>query len=299
MRILICGANGQLGCELSRLLGQGYAEIGPIPDVYKGAELVKTDVGELDITNAGEVDKFVSEGKFDLIINCAAMTNVDGCEEHEEAAYRINAQGAENLALAAAKYGAKIVHISTDYVFSGDDPFDRVEEDKPDPQSAYGRTKLAGELLVQQASPRHFIIRTAWLYGYVGKNFVKTIMGLGRDKGTIRVVDDQKGNPTSANDLAYEILRIADTENYGIYHCTNKGTCSWFEFASLIVGLAAIDCEKIPCSTEEFPRPAKRPAFSSLRNKHLEDTIGDEMRQWQDALADYLENLSELGDIPV
>ena len=299
MRILVCGANGQLGCELARLIKRGCAEIGPIPDSYDKTELVNTDVENLDITDATAVDSFVAEGRFDIIINCAAMTNVDGCEAHEEMAYRINAQGAENLALAAARQGAKIVHISTDYVFSGNDPSDRVEDDKPDPQSAYGHTKLASELLVQQASPKHFIIRTAWLYGYVGKNFVKTIMGLARDNGSIKVVDDQLGNPTSANDLAYEILKIAATEDYGIYHCTNNGTCSWFEFASTIVDMAAIDCEKIPCTTEEFPRPAKRPAFSSLRNKHLEDTIGDEMRPWQDALACFLENLPELGDQPV
>jgi len=299
VRILVCGANGQLGSELTRLLKEGCAEIGPISASYEGAELVKTDVAELDITDANAVDAFISEGKLDLVINCAAMTNVDGCEEHEEAAYRINASGAENLALAAAKYGAKVVYISTDYVFSGDDPTERIESDEPDPQSAYGRTKLAGELLVQQANPRHFIIRTAWLYGYVGKNFVKTIMELARNNGTIKVVDDQRGNPTSANDLAYEIFKIADTEDYGIYHCTNNGTCSWFDFASAIVDKAGIPCEKIPCATDEFPRPAKRPAFSSLRNKRLEDTLGDEMREWQAALDNFFENLPELGDKPV
>ena len=299
MRILICGANGQLGSELARLLKQGHAEIGPIPPSYAGAEVVRTDVPGLDITDADAVDAFMAQGKFDLVINCAAMTNVDGCEEHEEAAYRINAQGAENLALSAARQGAKIVHISTDYVFSGNDRSERVEDDEPDPQSAYGRTKLASERLVQQANPRHFVIRTAWLYGYVGRNFVKTIMGLARDQGVIKVVDDQWGNPTSANDLAYEILRIAETDNYGIYHCTNKGTCSWFEFASAIVDKAGIPCEKIPCTTEEFPRPAQRPAFSSLRNKHLEDTIGDDMRQWPAALDEYLTRLPELEDKPV
>ena len=299
MSILVCGANGQLGCEISRLIGQGYAEIGPIPARYLGAELVKTDVDELDITDALAVESFVTESGFDLIINCAAMTNVDACEEHEEAAYRINALGAENLAKAAAKAYAKIVHISTDYVFSGDLASDRIESDIPDPQSAYGRTKLASELLVAQANPRHFIIRTAWLYGYVGKNFVKTIMELARKNGFIKVVSDQFGNPTSANDLAYEILRIAETESYGVYHCTNKGSCSWYEFACEIVDLAAITCERIPCTTEEFPRPAKRPAFSSLHNKRLEDGIGDEMRPWREALANFFENLPELEGKPV
>ncbi|MDR2721625.1 MAG: dTDP-4-dehydrorhamnose reductase [Coriobacteriaceae bacterium] len=296
MKILICGANGQLGCELSRLLETGYAEIGAIPNAYQGAEVTKTDVADLDITDNLAVQHFVSQGKFDLIINCAAMTNVDGCEEHEEAAYRINAEGAKNLAAAAAQQDAKIVHISTDYVFSGDDATDRIESDAPDPQSAYGRTKLAGERLVAQANARHFVIRTAWLYGYVGKNFVKTILKLAQETGAIKVVDDQVGKPTSANDLACEILKIAETENYGIYHCTNNGTCSWFDFACAIVDGAHISCEKTPCSTQDFPRPAKRPAFSSLQNKHLQDTIGDEMRTWQDALDNYLKNLPELGD---
>jgi len=299
MRVLICGGNGQLGSELSRLIKEGKAEIGRIPDLYRDAELIRTDIAELDITDARAVESFVAKGKFDLVINCAAMTNVDGCEEHEEAAYRINAWAPENLALATARSGTKIIHISTDYVFSGDDPADRIEEDIPDPQSVYGRTKRAGELLVQKTNPRHFIVRTAWLYGYVGKNFVKTIIELARNNGTIRVVDDQRGNPTSANDLAYEILKIAETDNFGIYHCTNNGTCSWFEFASTIVDMAGIPCEKIPCATAEFPRPAKRPTYSSLQNKRLEDTIGDEMRDWQTALANYLENLPKLGDVPV
>ena len=299
MKILICGARGQLGSELVRLIEQGYAEIGPIPRIYRSAELVKTDVSELDITDADAVDAFLAQGKFDLVINCAAMTNVDACEEHEEAAYRINAQAAENLAVASERYGAKLVHISTDYVFSGNEKTDRVETDEPDPQSAYGRTKLAGELLVQQACHRHYILRTAWLYGYVGKNFVKTIMELARENGVIKVVDDQFGNPTSANDLAYEILRIARTEDYGVYHCTNKGTCSWYDFAKTIVEQTRIDCVVIPCTTEEFPRPAKRPAFSSLRNKRLEDSLGDEMRDWRVALAEYLKRLPELGDVPV
>jgi len=296
MKILICGANGQLGSELTRLLKSGVAEIGSIPEAYAGAEVVQTDVAALDITDAAAVDVFLAQGKFDLVINCAAMTNVDGCEEKEDIAYLINATGAKNLAAAAKAQGAKIVHVSTDYVFSGDDPVERGETDVTDPQSAYGRTKLAGEELVAEANPKHFILRTAWLYGYVGNNFVKTMLKLAKENGSIKVVSDQLGNPTSANDLAYEILRIAETENYGIYHCTNNGTCSWFDFASKIVDLAGIECEKIPCTTEEFPRPAKRPAFSSLRNKHLEDSVGDEMRTWQDALATYINNLSELGD---
>ena len=222
------------------------------------------------------------------------MTNVDGCEEHEDAAFRVNALGPKNLALAAKKSGAKLVQVSTDYVFSGNEESERTEDDSTDPQSAYGRSKLAGEQLVRETYDKHFIVRTAWLYGYVGANFVKTMLRLAKEKGSIKVVNDQFGNPTSANDLAYEILRIAETENYGTYHCTNNGVCSWFDFASAIVDEAGISCEKKPCTTEEFPRPAKRPNYSSLRNAQLEKTTGDEMRPWQDALKEYIHNLPSL-----
>lgn len=294
MKILICGANGQLGNELNRLLVSGKSEIGLIPQVYKGAEVINTDQSLLDITDKSAVDGFIEKGDFDLIINCAAMTNVDGCEEHEDVAYRVNAVGPQNLAQAAEKTRAKFVQVSTDYVFSGDVAGAYTENDPTDPRSAYGRTKLAGEQMTAESCTKHFIIRTAWLYGYVGSNFVKTMIRLAKENGTIKVVDDQYGNPTSANDVAHEILRIAETDAYGIYHCTNEGTCTWFDFAVAIVDGADIPSEKIPCTTEEFFRPAKRPACSSLRNKRLEDTIGNDMRPWQVALNEYLTKLPEL-----
>lgn len=291
MRILICGASGQLGQELVRVLGDGSTEIGQLPSEYRDADVVCSDVGELDITNGKAVENFICSGHFDLIINCAAITNVDSCENQEDVAYRVNAVGSENIAHAAAMSNAKLVHLSTDYVFSGNSKAPYVETDTPSPETAYGRTKLAGEELVARECSSHYIIRTAWLYGYHGPNFVKTMLSLATQYGVIKVVDDQFGNPTSANDLAYEILKIAGTDEYGIYHCTNQGTCSWFEFASAIVDIAGIPCEKIPLSTGEFPRPARRPAFSSLKNKRLEDTIGDEMREWRIALEEYLRNL--------
>jgi dTDP-4-dehydrorhamnose reductase len=294
LKVLICGAGGQLGTELNRILGEGAAEIGPIPEIYEDAKVILTGSNDLDITSASTLDAFIQQGQFDLIINCAAMTNVDGCEENEELAYKINAEGAANLARSAEKCGAKLIHISTDYVFDGETPNARIESDSTSPQSAYGRTKLAGENFVTELCAKHFIVRTAWLYGYRGSNFVKTMLNLARQHGSIKVVNDQYGNPTSANDLAYELLKIAQTENYGIYHCTNNGTCTWYDFASEIVDLARIPCDKTPCSTEEFPRPAKRPAYSGLQNKKLEDTIGDEMRPWKDALVTYLNNLEKL-----
>ncbi len=300
MDILITGGNGQLGNELRKILREGHAEIGPIASDYKDAHVVSTDVEELDITDASAVMSFVKEQGFDLIVNCAALTNVDGCETSYDLAYAINAQGPANLAAAAEAVGAKLVQVSTDYVFPGTDPKPRVETDETGPVSAYGRTKLYGEQEVMKACSRAFIVRTAWLYGYIGKNFVKTMIRLGSSRDTVTVVDDQLGNPTHANDLAYEILRIAVTDNYGVYHCTNDGTCSWADFAQAIMEGAGLDCEVKRCTSEEYkqlnPASANRPAYSSLENAHLAATVGNEMRTWQDALASYFEHQENMGE---
>ena len=301
MRLLVTGAKGQLGNELRRCLETMEAEVGPVPAEYAGAEVDYIDYEELDIADRAAVDAwFEAHGPYDAVVNCAAVTNVDGCESDERGAYSVNAIGAENLARAAGACGGKIVHVSTDYVFPGTDPEPRRESDETGPISAYGRTKLAGELLVRAACERAFIVRTAWLYGYVGRNFVKTMLRLARENGKISVVCDQFGNPTNANDLAYEILKLAVTEGYGVYHCTNNGTCSWFDFASAAVDAAGVPCEKEPLTSaqykERFPKSAPRPAYSSLDNARLRETVGDEMRQWRDALATYMDNLSELGD---
>jgi len=297
MKILICGANGQLGVELQNILASRTSDLGEISSNYHGAEVVCTDVEELDITNEAETLKFIKENAFDLIINCAAMTNVDGCEEREEIAYLINATGPLNLAKAAEEVNAKLVQVSTDYVFSGDDGKEYIETDSVNPQSAYGRTKLAGEEVVLENCKTAFIIRTAWLFGARGPNFVLTMLDLARKNGEITVVNDQSGNPTYAHDLAYEVLAIADTNEFGIYHCTNNGACTWFDFASAIVDKAGIACTKTPCTTEQFPRPAKRPVYAPLKNKHLEDTIGDKMRHWQNALDAYMQRLAADGEI--
>ncbi|WP_165251926.1 dTDP-4-dehydrorhamnose reductase [Adlercreutzia sp. ZJ304] len=297
MRILITGASGQLGNELRRLLESGKAEIGPIPEEYRDAEVVYTDTPDLDITNEKAVMDAIKLGRYDLVINCAAMTNVDGCEANENTAKLVNAIGAWNLARATKEHGIPIVHVSTDYVFAGNEPGERVESDPVNPISAYGRTKLEGEKLVASANNRHHIVRTAWLYGYVGKNFAKTMLRLAESHDEVTVVDDQLGNPTSANDLAYEILKIALTNDYGIWHVTNEGTCSWADFAEAV--LANTNCKVNRCTSQEYkaahPESANRPAFSSLKNKHLESTIGNEMRPWQEALAGYMDKLAELG----
>lgn len=301
MRVLVTGAHGQLGNELRRCLETMTAEIGPLPSVYEGCVADYVDYDTLDIADTAAVNAwFAGHEAYDVVFNCAAITNVDGCESNEEGAYRVNAVGAQNMARGAQESGAKFVHVSTDYVFPGTDPEPRSEYDPVGPISAYGRTKLAGERLSQEACERTFIVRTAWLYGYAGRNFAKTMMRLARERGAIAVVGDQFGNPTSANDLAYEMLCLAATDNYGVYHCTNEGTCSWFDFASAVVDATGIACAKESLTSAEykrrFPQSADRPAYSSLRNKRLEETIGNAMRPWRDALATYMENLPELGD---
>ena len=288
MNILITGANGQLGSELQQLLKTGQAEIGKVLDAYADTEVFCTDTDSLDITDAAAVESYVQTHGIELILNCAAYTDVDGCESNRDLAYAVNASGPKNLAVAAEKAGAVLVHISTDYVFKGDDPVPRIENDSCDPQSVYGATKLAGEEAVATHCSRYFIVRTAWMYGYIGHNFVKTILRLARENDHIKVVDDQFGSPTSANDLAYQLLKLAQTSDYGIYHCTNNGSCSWFEFALAIVDELGIDCSKEPCTTGDFPRPAHRPQYSILDNARLRNGIGDEMRPWREALHSYL-----------
>ncbi|WP_172136134.1 dTDP-4-dehydrorhamnose reductase [Adlercreutzia sp. ZJ473] len=298
MRILITGSRGQLGNELKRCLSTMKAEVGPIPVNYLGAMADYVDCDELDISDPIAVSQWMDTHAYDLVINCAAITDVDGCETDEKTAYKVNALGPKNLAKNCAIQGAKFVHVSTDYVFPGDTPGERVETDVTGPISAYGRTKLAGEQFALAANPRTFICRSAWLYGYVGKNFVKTMRSLGRRLDEVTVVNDQLGNPTSANDLAYEILKIALTDAYGIYHVTNEGTCSWAELAARIMEKSNLSCNVVPVSSMQYkqanPESANRPHYSALKNQRLTDTVGNEMRPWQEALDSYLQHLPEL-----
>jgi len=284
VKILITGASGQLGSCLTKMLETGNSELGEIPGLFKGTQTDLTDTPELDITDLEAVIAYTAHSKPALIINCAAYTNVDGCETHQDDAFKVNALGARNLAMAAEKIGAKLVHISTDYVFAGNGTKPDNETSICHPQSTYGATKYLGEQYVRDLCSRYFIVRTAWLYGYAGKNFVKTIMKAGREHGALKVVNDQIGNPTNAVDLAHHILKIAVTEEYGIYHCTGTGECSWYDFASKIIEYAGIKATVSPCSTKDYPSAAKRPAYSALDNMMLRCTAGDEMRHWQDAL---------------
>ena len=291
MNVLITGSNGQLGRELAKNLANGYTELGPIPEELQGAQVVCVDVDEMDITNYDAVVDLVEELSLDVIFNCAAYTNVNGCETDSDTAFRVNALGARNLAMAAERFGAKLIHVSTDYVFSGEGNTPRSEWDLCDPQSVYGKTKYLGEQYVRDFCKRYFIVRTAWLYGYEGNNFVKTIMRIAREKGSATVVSDQFGNPTNAADLAHHLLKLAVTEQYGVYHCTGTGECSWYDFACKIVEYAGIPATVSPCTTAEYPTPAKRPAYSSLDNRMLRNTVGDEMRPWEEALRYFITHL--------
>ena len=295
MNILITGFRGQLGSELVYILEQKKAEIGNINTQYDKCQIFKTDKKELDICDMVNVRKFCKDNKIDVIIHCAAFTNVDECEDKRESAFKVNSLGSRNLAIVADEIKAKLVYISTDYVFSGNIDRPYLETDICNPQNIYGCTKYLGEKYVRDFCDKYFIIRSAWLYGYNGKNFVKSIIKLALEKEKISVVNDQRGNPTSANDLAYHILKICLTKEYGVYHCTGEGECTWFDFATKIVKYAGLNCEVVGCTSDEFHSKVKRPKYSVLENMMLKCTVGDEMRNWEIALKEYIKNLKKRG----
>lgn len=291
MRALVTGAQGQLGRALRKRL-----ETGACPAEWLGAQVDWVDLPELDISDLAAVEAWLAERPCDVVFNCAAMTNVDGCETAFADAFAANALGPMNLARACRAAGAVLVHVSTDYVFPGTQEGSRTEDDAPAPLSAYGRSKLAGEGLALANNPRTHVVRTAWLYGD-GRNFVATMLRVGAERDTVTVVDDQWGNPTSADDLAGELLRIALCDEYGIWHCTNEGTCSWADLAETVFELAGVPCTVRRCSSQEWkaasPQAADRPRYSALENARLAATIGNNMRPWRDALSDYLATITK------
>ena len=280
MRVLITGAKGQLGIELKRqfihLIDRGEVSV-----------LVETDLDNLDITIQEDVSRLLGETVPDVVINCAAYTNVDGCEKDAETAFRVNALGARNLAVAAFGIGAKIVQISTDYVFEGNADKPLREYDPVNPQCVYGKSKELGERLVRATNPRHFILRTAWLFGD-GNNFVRTMLKMAGERDELGIVNDQYGSPTSTVDLGRCIIRLIKTEAYGTYHATCQGECSWFEFARKIFEYKGISVRVYPLSTVELGRPAPRPKYSVLDNFMLRLIGLDTFRPWEEALQEYL-----------
>lgn len=278
-KILVTGCNGQLG----RAVNQVYA-----PETAAGTvQIINTDVSDLDITSIDDVLRVVEANAPDVIINCAAHTNVNKCETDWDNAYRINAVGPRNLSIAADRIRAKLIHVSTDYVFDGEADRPYTEFDETVPCGAYGKTKLEGEKFVKQFADRFFIVRTAWLYGD-GNNFVRTMLKLSESNDEVRVVSDQFGTPTSALELARMIHYIEPTDNYGVFHATCEGSCSWADFAAEIFRLAGKNTRVKYITTEEYPTPAKRPAYSVLDKYMLRLTTDYVMADWKDALAEYM-----------
>jgi dTDP-4-dehydrorhamnose reductase len=273
MKLLVTGAAGMLGRDL--LLAAGNA----------GHDVVGFGRAELDVTNAEQVKRRVDLERPDVVINSAAWTDVDGAETAEEAAFAVNGIGAGNVAAAAATVGASVVFVSTDYVFDGGKREPYVESDQPAPLSAYGRTKLAGEEATAAANKRHFVVRSAGLFGIGGNNFVETMLRLAAGQSEVLAVRDQIGSPTYTWHLAYGIVRLIEGLEFGIHHMAAAGRCSWYEFAREIFEQAKVDCKVLSVSTEEFGRPAARPPFSVLTSQR-EHAIT--LPPWQDGLAGYL-----------
>lgn len=276
MRILVTGSNGQLGSEIRH-----------IAPSYPDYSFIFTDVAELDITESGAVKNFLAENPVDVIINCAAYTSVDKAETERTIAYKINVDGPENLANAAAKRNILLVHISTDYVFEGTHSRPASELDPLKPMGFYGATKLFGEKAVRNSGARAMIIRTSWLYSAYGVNFVKTMRKYGLERGELRIVSDQIGSPTYAADLAKTLLDIIPQykrHDCDIFHYSNEGVASWYDFAWEIVRLSGIDCAVSPISTEEYPLPAPRPAYSVLSKAKIRQTFSLEIPYWRDSL---------------
>jgi dTDP-4-dehydrorhamnose reductase len=275
MKIVVVGARGMLGTDLMQVL------------VAHG--VTGFDLPELDITDAEMSRGLLRDVHPEVVIDAAAMTNVDYCETHAEEAFLVNGQGTGNLAAAAHALGAKLVYYSTDYVFDGICAGAYHEQDAPNPQNVYGRSKLRGEEFVRSACPDHLILRTSWLFGCHGTNFIRTIVGAAREGRTLRVVDDQRGSPTYTRDLAARTLALLEKDGRGTYHATNSGSCTWYELARRSVEWANIAGASVePVKTHQFPRPAPRPACSILSNARMLQEGYPPMRPWQEAARDYV-----------
>lgn len=282
-RILVTGANGQLGSEMRRL-----GEISP-------NEYIFTDVAELDITDKDAVIAFTQQNNINVIVNCAAYTNVDKAEDDEATAELINATAVRNLAEAAKSVDATLFHVSTDYVFGSEGNTPRTEDMPLNPLGAYGRTKLHGEQAIAEVGAKAIIIRTAWLYSEYGNNFLKTMLRLTKEKETLNVVFDQVGTPTYAGDLAMTIFSIIEGDYYngneGVYHFSNEGVCSWYDFAQEISTAMGHKCQICPCHSNEFPSKVTRPPYSVLDKTKIKRTFGVDIPHWRESMIYCLKRL--------
>ena len=284
MKILLTGANGMLAADVKITKPENVS-------------LIETDVDELDITNANAVDNFCNKEKPDLILNCAAYTAVDKAEEDKEIAYAVNTTGPKNLTQTAAKLNIPFVHVSTDYVFFGDGSAPMKENDDCDPKGVYAKTKRAGELEIEDAGGKWLIVRTSWLYGLRGNNFPDTMIRLASERDALTVVNDQKGSPTFSRDLAEALWKLIELQKTGYFHFSNSGECTWFDFAVETISVAKefgllpkeknIDVQ--PVTSDKFPRPAPRPAYSVMALEKYIQATGETPRSWQDGLRNYLE----------
>lgn len=278
MKILVTGKTGQLGHDLYELLKDKE-------------EVIAVGREEFDITDINSTQKFIKEYLPDVIVHCAAYTKVDDCEKNKDLAYKVNAIGTGNVASICRDIGAKMVYISTDYVFDGTKNTPYLEFDTPNPLNVYGKSKLAGEEIVKEILDKHYIVRTSWLYGINGNNFVKTMLRLSKERSIIKVVNDQHGIPTFTRDLAEGLYFLIKTDAYGTYHITNSGETTWYEFAKKIFEISKINVMVEPITTEEYNAPALRPKYSVLDNYILKLRFNYEMRNWEEGLKTYLELL--------
>ncbi|KOP71893.1 dTDP-4-dehydrorhamnose reductase [Bacillus sp. FJAT-21945] len=276
MRVLVTGSNGQLGQDLVNLLKNYQIE------TYAYTK------SELDIINQEAVDAIVHEIRPDVIINAAAYTKVDLAESNEDIAFAVNAWGQRNLSVAAEMYGAKMCYISTDYVFDGNGKEPYKEYDQINPLGVYGKSKYAGEELTKTLSTKYFIVRTAWVYGEHGNNFVHIMLRLAKDQNKLGVVNDQIGSPTYTVDLARFIVRLVQTEKYGVYHATNSGSCTWYDFSKAIFEESSLEVKVTPLTTEEFPTKATRPSYSVLDNFAMRVNGFGQLRPWREALSEFI-----------
>ncbi|MCT4619645.1 MAG: dTDP-4-dehydrorhamnose reductase [Marinisporobacter sp.] len=290
MNILITGGKGQLANSIMDLFKRRECSLGKVDEIYFHGQIFCVDKHHLDITSLEHVKSYFKKIKPGIVINTAAYTHVDDCESNIDLAYKINALGPRNLSIICEEIQAKLIHISTDYVFDGKSKIPYKEFDSPHPINIYGKSKYLGEEYVKQFCSKYFILRTSWLYGHKGKNFVKTILKASKEKEVLRVVNDQIGNPTYAEDLAYHILKLGPTKEYGIYHCTGNDSCSWYEFAKAILQYTNSNCKIQPTSSSDYKSVATRPNYSTLDHMMLRCTIGDKMRHWKVALEDFINN---------
>lgn len=283
MNILITGSNGQLGNEMRTIAAQ-----------YAKHNFIFTDIAELDLTKLNEVERFFVEHKPQLVVNCAAYTAVDKAEDDVDLCFLVNKTAVENLAKACKMYDSKLIHISTDYVFDGNSYVPYTEEMPVCPTSVYGKSKLAGEQVAIENCAQTVVLRTSWLYSSFGNNFVKTMLKLGAERDKLTVIFDQVGTPTYAADLAQVIMQIVEAKEFvpGIYHFSNEGVCSWYDFTIKIHKLSKINCQVLPIETKEYPTKTPRPHYSVLNKAKIKNTYKVEIPYWEDSLEQCLRILN-------